>query len=319
VSEPEPERDIKTRPMPVIEPEPEPVSNPENPPLDAPQPEVPESKPEPSMNPEPEEEPEEEPENKPEEEPLGEPEEEPEDEHEKTDTDSPEELPASETVKTPATAPVHAEQVTDKEQNASPAHENASRISNITETGNDSGNIKNNEAKPGNKKRIIFTIAGLAMVGLIIGLAYMFWQKSKPAVVPGPPVIPVNAYVTDSVLTVGPLQFSYTGSINASGLPDGEGTATYSGQWKSYSGNWKNGHWQGHGVLTYSNGDYYDGEFKNNFFTTGKYFIDPNGTTKDAGSYFEGTFKNGAPFNGAWKTKSGEEFQKVTDGTTVIN
>ena len=170
-------------------------------------------------------------------------------------------------------------------------------------------------------KRVVLSIVGLVVVGIVIGVIYMLQPSTEnPAPIPPGPVIldDENHEVTDSMLTVGTTKFSYTGTLNADGLPTGEGTANYKGQWKQYVGNWENGLWQGHGKLTFSNGDYYEGEFDENFFTTGKYFIDPTGSGKDAGSYFEGVFQNGAPYNGAWKTKAGTEFQKVTDGKTVM-
>ena len=55
---------------------------------------------------------------------------------------------------------------------------------------------------------------------------------------------------------------TYTGYVNESRQPDGQGVMTYS-DGKVYDGNWVNGVRQGQGRMTYAEGEVYDGEWLN--------------------------------------------------------
>ncbi|MDE6487892.1 MAG: hypothetical protein K2L46_01290 [Paramuribaculum sp.] len=171
--------------------------------------------------------------------------------------------------------------------------------------------------------RTLIAIGGLVIVGIITGVAYVFWLDSPAADTPAAMAAPVlpdkpeNETLTDSLISNGTSKFRYTGPVNASGLPEGTGSADYrNGQWKSYEGEWSEGVWNGNGKLVYANGDIFEGSFDNGSFNEGKYMIQPDSAGK--GSYFTGTFKNGTPFNGTWHQPDGKAFQKVTNGETTF-
>ncbi len=171
--------------------------------------------------------------------------------------------------------------------------------------------------------RSLIAIGGLVVVGIIAGVAYVFWPDSATSTAssdlaaPVLPDTPENDTLTDSLLTVGVSKFLYTGPVNASGLPEGQGLAKYQGgQWQSYEGEWTEGIWNGSGKLIYTNGDIFEGTFVEGTFAEGKYLIQPDQTGK--GSYFSGTFKNGTPFEGSWYQPDGKAFQKVSGGNTTF-
>lgn len=93
---------------------------------------------------------------------------------------------------------------------------------------------------------------------------------------------------------------SYTGVVNETGKPNGEGRAEWaSGIGKYYDGEWKNGDMDG--TCEYGNRDGYTfrGEFKDNHYSSGR-------ITNPDGSYYEGTFdKEGMKWNGTEYSKNG--------------
>ena len=92
---------------------------------------------------------------------------------------------------------------------------------------------------------------------------------------------------------------TYTGEIDADGVPHGKGVATLTdGALKGavYNGQFVHGTMEGQAVYTLPNGDRFEGTFKNNKYSQGKYF------SKEFGQYFEGSFdKDGNPDKGEWK------------------
>lgn len=59
---------------------------------------------------------------------------------------------------------------------------------------------------------------------------------------------------------------TYEGEINENGLPNGTGmfkSQSESGTPWTYSGEWKNGHWEGNGTTVWDNGSQYVGEYSN--------------------------------------------------------
>eukprot|EP00934_Nitzschia_sp_Nitz4_P004229 Nitzschia sp. Nitz4//scaffold90_size81538//3574//5103//NITZ4_005310-RA/size81538-processed-gene-0.30-mRNA-1//1//CDS//3329559984//4219//frame0 len=103
--------------------------------------------------------------------------------------------------------------------------------------------------------------------------------------------------VTDLAL-VDPLGQSglYNGSIcPTSGQPHGQGNFRPHPNEKghSYKGNWDQGHWNGKGVFTKSNGDRFEGSFKNDLkHGTGIYRY------KDGTRFFEGRYMDGQRLEG---------------------
>lgn len=94
-------------------------------------------------------------------------------------------------------------------------------------------------------------------------------------------------------------------------LPNGHGTAVYSeddpsGR-KQFKGGMKNGIKDcKSGMLTYRNGDYYEGSFKNDDFDEGTYYV------VGSGEKFVGTFKNHQPAKGSWyNISSGKVLQTI--------
>ncbi len=97
---------------------------------------------------------------------------------------------------------------------------------------------------------------------------------------------------------------SYTGQVNEGNTPNGQGIAKIlEGQYKGcvYDGEFVNGIMEGVATYTQSNGDTFNGTFKDNKYYHGKY------TIKASGEYFSGSFDNyGQPLRGAWYDKNGK-------------
>lgn len=121
------------------------------------------------------------------------------------------------------------------------------------------------------------------------------------------------------VITTGPeclRSYTYTGELadTLGALPNGKGTAKYKKYGEippaTYDGNFVNGlcnDTTGQATMTFENGDQYVGNFKDGYYTTGKYIMADK-------SYFEGTFKNTSPYNGKWYTAEGSVDTTVENG-----
>ena len=73
-----------------------------------------------------------------------------------------------------------------------------------------------------------------------------------------------------------------------------------------YQGEMLGGKPHGKGKTTFSNGDTYEGSFKDNHFSKGTY------TVKATGEQFTGTFDSyGQPKKGSWYDKNGNFLQSV--------
>lgn len=121
----------------------------------------------------------------------------------------------------------------------------------------------------------------------------------------------VNFPVTITYQNGEKISFQYTGPINEQNMPEGFGTGTYAtnveGITSTYEGHYSNGMRYGdNAVLTFSNGDKYEGGFVNDFFEgKGKY------TFGDDGSYFEGVYREGKEYDGTWYDKKGAVMSTV--------
>ncbi|MCQ2254431.1 MAG: protein kinase [Bacteroidaceae bacterium] len=101
--------------------------------------------------------------------------------------------------------------------------------------------------------------------------------------------------------------YTYTGEV-VDGKPNGKGTGLY--EYGTYTGEYKNGLREGKdGTFESKNGsNKYKGSFKNDQYEKGKLTL-----TAD-GSYFEGTFSKGQPYNGKWYNKDGSFNSDVVNG-----
>lgn len=98
----------------------------------------------------------------------------------------------------------------------------------------------------------------------------------------------------------------YTGEVNESGIPNGEGEANFN-DGRYYKGKFKNGMMVDEDAsFRYPNGDTYKGSFIDDHFSKGKYTI-----YKDK-SYFIGSYdEQGQPKEGAWYDRNGKKIQNV--------
>lgn len=111
-------------------------------------------------------------------------------------------------------------------------------------------------------------------------------------------------------------QYAFTGDLadTLGALPNGEGVAKFAKYGdipaSTYKGRFVNGICEDHtgqATMTFVSGDKYVGTFKNGYYDRGKYLLSD-------GSYFEGSFKDGAPYNGTWYTAKGKPDGKVVNG-----
>lgn len=117
--------------------------------------------------------------------------------------------------------------------------------------------------------------------------------------------------VDDAELT---LEFSfgsrtgvYSGEVNADGIPHGQGKFTSSnttGESWTYQGNWVNGHFDGFGTTTWSDGSIHSGEYQNDAQSGHGIHIFPNGQR------YEGNFSN--------SSFSGDGTLYYPDGTCFV-
>lgn len=91
---------------------------------------------------------------------------------------------------------------------------------------------------------------------------------------------------------------SYTGPVDDEGNPHGKGEASFT-DGRLYRGPFIHGKMEGNDAyFRYDNGDTFEGTFRNNSFSNGRYII------KTDGSYFEGSFASGQPDKGQWYDKN---------------
>ena len=100
---------------------------------------------------------------------------------------------------------------------------------------------------------------------------------------------------------------TYTGALNrVTNMPNGKGRLEYEKESRWYDGDWIHGRWTGYGRLANSNGDVYEGGFKNDHrhgtgmmkFADGRVF---------EGEYIRGhriqgkmTYQDGSVYGGSW-------------------
>ena len=111
----------------------------------------------------------------------------------------------------------------------------------------------------------------------------------------------------------GTLEYYWTGELNSDNKPTGKGTATYPSNDKDgrkrYEGEMVKGLRSGKGILEYTNGNRYEGDFLMNEFANGKL------TLKKEGMYYQGLFSHNNPYDGEWYYSSDNtKYSTVTEG-----
>ena len=96
----------------------------------------------------------------------------------------------------------------------------------------------------------------------------------------------------------------YTGYVDDNNYPDDDKGEAFFNDGRYYKGGFIHGTLSGmNAYFTYPNGDRFEGEFRNNSFYIGKYYV------KEDGSMYSGSFKNGQPEKGLWFDKNGQIIQ----------
>lgn len=174
------------------------------------------------------------------------------------------------------------------------------------------------------KKKWIIGVAIAAIIGIVGGIFFAANRHSGSTV-------DTDKLNTDTVSTVTDLKvdlvasytgteanpdsavfhtlgrYTYTGEV-IDGMPNGTGRAKFN-DGRTYEGTFKDGICEGTDItFTFKDGDSFKGSMKNNEFAHGRY------TVYEGGSYFEGDFRNGDPYNGTWYRKDGSVEAKVVNG-----
>ena len=147
-----------------------------------------------------------------------------------------------------------------------------------------------------------FFLAACVVLALVLG-GYYLWHHSNLKT-QGKGIVEKNV-VTDKVLTIPQGVCTYTGEVNAQGVPHGKGQAWFK-DGRYYKGTFANGNMHGdNAYFSYKEGDVFEGSFDNNKFDRGKY------TIKESGEYFDGTYKDGKPLHGKWYDKNGKLLENI--------
>lgn len=166
--------------------------------------------------------------------------------------------------------------------------------------------VEISEEESGKKSRTIFFIIG----SLIIVLAALLFilistgndnDDDSEILSEGAVERVVDLAIPTSIGTA-----KYSGEVDADEKPHGKGIATWTeGKALQYDGEWVHGKMEGETKYTLRNGDVFEGTFKDNKYSEGKY------TIQSTGDYFEGSFKNEDVDKGAWYDKSGKKTDEV--------
>lgn len=170
----------------------------------------------------------------------------------------------------------------------------------------ENGTMPRSKGKSGSRSFmpvILGAIGGLALVAVIAVLIGAFSEtadESSPA--PGDDIkTAVTKQDKSPVIyhsAMGTME--YSGALDSDGKPHGIGKANIiDGDYKgcTYEGSFVHGNLD-KGVWVLPDGDWFDGVFVDNEYSTGKYTI---GSGESAGNQFRGTFKNKQPDRGEWQ------------------
>lgn len=153
------------------------------------------------------------------------------------------------------------------------------------------------------KKGIVIGVISAIVIALII--SQLFGKRNATSdgnleAVDTTMVVEEPSTLSDVILSIPLGTCTYTGEVNADGMPNGQGIAVFNNGDKLV-GTFVNGSVSGDGIeYNFSNGDKFYGTIKNDHLSKGRY------TVGEDGSYFEGTFENDQPATGHWYSKNGE-------------
>ena len=152
-------------------------------------------------------------------------------------------------------------------------------------------------------KKLLPILGAVALLAIGGGLIYAFMPKGSTSTEDlTAEQIATNTKTVEGekmVYAVDGTSFSYTGEVNEAGEPNGQGKATWD-DGRSYEGQFANGKMHGKGKYADTkHQQVFEGTMKDNYFDEGKM------TYTDDNSYYEGTFKNGDPWNGTYYTADG--------------
>lgn len=175
-----------------------------------------------------------------------------------------------------------------------------------------------------NSKRISKYYYGIGAIVLLV-LVALYWGVIRPT--PNDPGLASQQGQSGNILSQsnqssvlsqinGPRLFnnSYYWDGNwKDGKPNGEGVISYPSDdkdgRKEYKGYVSNGlRNDNSAVLTYTNGNSFNGSFVNDKLNKGKLIL------RSDGMYFEGSFKDNQPYNGKWYFTNGSLYSTVTNG-----
>lgn len=170
--------------------------------------------------------------------------------------------------------------------------------------------ISHSEGKKSKKTILIVALSVIITLAVVIVIGSLSDNKEEKTVKSDEPVEKVvPAVIKDSKLTVGKNSFTYSGEVNAEGMPQGKGTGIYEDG--TYSGNYENGERHGKGDFRTADGqNHFEGTFVNDQYSEGK-------LTLADGSYFVGTFKDNNFDTGEWFLKDGKSDGKMKNGKYI--
>ena len=164
-------------------------------------------------------------------------------------------------------------------------------------------------------KRTIIIACAVAVVGFVA--AFLLSNSNDDYDVPP---VDTSAALEDEVVVVETvedykfknskgIEFLYTGEL-VNGKPNGKGIGKY--EFGTFTGEYVDGIRQGEGeYVTHDGENKFRGTFANDSYTKGR-------LTFEDGSYYEGTFKNEYFWNGGYYKKNGKADGKVVNGKDVV-
>lgn len=133
-------------------------------------------------------------------------------------------------------------------------------------------------------------------------------EDTSVAVEEAPPVVQM---VANKAMTLPEGECVYSGQVNAEGLPDGSGKASFNNG-DVCEGTFVNGKIDGDSIkYAFSDGDVFMGTLKNGSLVNGKY------TDHKSGSYFIGSFNDNQPSVGKWYNKNGTFIKSIGESQAV--
>ncbi|MCD8302234.1 MAG: serine/threonine protein kinase [Prevotellaceae bacterium] len=166
---------------------------------------------------------------------------------------------------------------------------------------------------PEPKSSVWVVAVGIVVIGLIVAFAVV--RCNKPSSASGDveaveevgDTVPYDTAVNvERLVKYNGVTFTYTGPVNHSDMPDGEGTGVYKDG--TYKGMYVNGCREGKATYVTSGGeDRFVGTFHDDKYSEGTLTIED-------GSYFQGTYKDNEPYTGTWYNSDGSVYCKLRNG-----